>query len=141
MYEVGGRKQRAQCAAFSGQDRGLDQSLYKPWAAAGAWFIGPKGENFDLLKQLVIKALDHQWQFRKNFYPSDPAYVDDEIRNSKSYQEAIEKTKNELTKMLSEEDKSILFFPNRYKVSSVCIHICNPAKLYEIIRDTEGCFS
>ena len=108
-------------AVFSRKDRQLDQS--KPWAAVGAWFIGPKGENVDIFRELVMKALDHQLQFRKNFYPSDPEYVDDEIRNSESYQKALKKTENELSKMLCEMDKSVPFFSSRYKVIVILVQL------------------
>ena len=126
MYAVGGKKRRAPMynqrrAVFSRKDRQLDQS--KPWAAVGAWFIGPKGENVDIFRELVMKALDHQLQFRKNFYPSDPEYVDDEIRNSESYQKAIKKTENELSKMLCEMDKSVPFFSSRYKVIVILVQL------------------
>ena len=104
-------------AAFSRLDPGLDE--HKPWAAVGAWFPGPKGENADVYKELVVKAIDHHMKFREDYYPSDPVYVDDEMKQSECYRNAIAKMDTQLQLMLSELDKSIPFFSTRYKVGTL----------------------
>ena len=120
MYAVGGRKRTAPMynqrrSALSTKDLGSSEA--EPWGAVGAWFIGPKGENGDVFRELILKAVDHQIRFRENYYPSDPAYVDEEVRQTESYQRVMNRTHKELTKMLSEMDKSVPFFSNRYKVN------------------------
>ena len=36
------------------------------------WFIGPKGENADLFRRLVGRAIDHNIAFRHDYMPDDP---------------------------------------------------------------------
>ena len=36
------------------------------------WFIGPKGENADLFRRLVGRAIDHNIAFRRDYMPDDP---------------------------------------------------------------------
>lgn len=37
-----------------------------------AWFIGPQGENADLFRRLVGRAIDHNIAFRRDYMPDDP---------------------------------------------------------------------
>lgn len=93
-----------------------EQHVHEPWAEVGAWFIGPKGENGDMFRDLVMRAIDHHIEFRHTYYPSDPAFVTDEMKESVCYKETKEKIEMELEKLLAEMDKSVPFFSTRYKV-------------------------
>lgn len=37
----------------------------QPWAAVGTWFVGPKAENADIFKELMIEAIDSHFKFRE----------------------------------------------------------------------------
>ena len=39
---------------------------HKPWAALGAWFMGPKAENGDVFHDLVTQTIDSQIKFRRH---------------------------------------------------------------------------
>ena len=51
-----------------------------------------------------------------SYYPCDPPYVTDELRNAKSFQISLSRMKTELDKMQGELHKSVPFFSTRYKV-------------------------
>ncbi|KXJ06044.1 hypothetical protein AC249_AIPGENE25009, partial [Exaiptasia diaphana] len=63
----------------------------KPWAKTGAWFLGPKADNAAIFKDLVNDAIE-----KRSYYPCDPHFVTDEMREAESFKDAINKTKNEL---------------------------------------------
>ena len=45
--------------------RALQDDVLKPWAAVGTWFLGPKAENADVFKDLMIDAIDSHLNFRQ----------------------------------------------------------------------------
>lgn len=49
-------------AVFCRGDHKADK--HKQWAALGAWFLGPKAENGDVLRELLTQAVDAQVGFR-----------------------------------------------------------------------------
>ena len=121
MYTFGGKttgkaamySQRRAC--FSSRDPKDDP--HRPWAAVGSWFLGPKAENYELFRQQAIKGIDGHIQFRKSFFPCDPAYVTDEIIESQTYRKSVIQLKQELANMATELQNSVPFFSTRYKVS------------------------
>ena len=120
MYAVCGERRGAPMYGrrrVSRLDPGLDE--HKPWAAVGAWFPGPKGENADVYKELVVKAMDHHMKFREDCYPSDPVYVDDEMKKSECYRNAIAKMDTQLELLLSKLNNSVPVFSTRYKVRAL----------------------
>ena len=127
MYTNGGKtkgrtamyNQRRAC--FSSHDPKADK--HQPWAALGAWFLGPKGENGDVFRQLVLQAVDSQINFRKKYFPCDPTYVTDEVKESETYQNSMAKLKKELRTMQTQLEKSVPFFSSRYKVRHKSAHI------------------
>ena len=88
----------------------------KPWAKVGAWYIGPKAGNEKIYKEMALDAVNEHLDFRKNYFPSDPAYITDDIKNSASYIEEIENLRSELATMRQEMKKSVPYFSPRYKV-------------------------
>lgn len=86
-----------------------------PWAKVGAWFVGPKAENEEIYKEMVLEAVDAHLDYRKNYFPSDPAYVTPEIKDSLAYKTEIENTRSELAAMREEMKKSVPYFTPRYK--------------------------
>ena len=41
------------------------QDKHQPWAALGAWFLGPKAENGDVFRDLLTRAVDRHAAFRQ----------------------------------------------------------------------------
>ena len=87
-----------------------------PWAKVGAWFVGPKAENAKIYKEMVLKSLDTHLEFRKNYFPSDPEYLTEELKQSQAYKEEIKNLEDELDIMREEMKKSVPYFSPRYKV-------------------------
>ena len=53
--------------------------------ATAAWFLGPKAENLELLRELVMRSLDEHADFRKyKHFPLDPKYITKNIKNEKT---------------------------------------------------------
>ena len=70
---VGGKRRRiAKPAPMYRHRRNMllkgDQSRHKPWAALGAWFMGPKAENGDVFHDLVTQTIDSQIKFRRHVW-------------------------------------------------------------------------
>ena len=67
----------------------IDEDTQECWPATAAWFLGPKAENLDLLKELIEKAIDEHADFRKyKYFPLDPKYVTKSIQNEPAFEEA-----------------------------------------------------
>ena len=69
---AGGKRQRtAKPAAMYDHRRNMfskrhdySHGRHMPWAALGAWFMGPKAENGDVFQDLVTQAINSQRSFR-----------------------------------------------------------------------------
>ena len=53
--------------------------------AVGAWFLGPRGENADVLSGLFEKALKYQVRSRKQYYPMDESPYTQSMQVSNTY--------------------------------------------------------
>ncbi|KAL9973865.1 hypothetical protein ACROYT_G020371 [Oculina patagonica] len=95
--------------------RAIEDDVAKPWAAVGTWFLGPKAENADVFTDLMTTAMDSHFNFRKGFYPCDPPYVTDELRQATSFKVSYLRMKTELERMQKDLHKSVPFFSTRYK--------------------------
>lgn len=58
--------------------------------ALEAWFLGPKAENASELERLVVEAIRDQAYWRRNFHPSDPTHITEEIKRAPEYLQAVE---------------------------------------------------
>ncbi|MCX6150546.1 MAG: aminotransferase class I/II-fold pyridoxal phosphate-dependent enzyme [Ignavibacteriales bacterium] len=70
-------------------------------------YLGPKAENLNLLKKLVNRVLDHQAEWRKSFFPTDPEIYPKEILENSKLEE-------ELEKFLLRSDGNLPYFHPRY---------------------------
>ena len=84
--------------------------------AVGAWFLGPRGENFDILKGVFESTLKSQEQARINLYPQDQPFITPEIQAQPLFKQNIEKLTQELD-ALKEMLKvhSVPFWSPRYQ--------------------------
>lgn len=79
--------------------------------ASAAWFLGPKAENEDILKDLVKIAIDQHVDFRKyKYFPLDPVYVTPALKEEEAYIDAIQTLKDELYNLTRRLSNSVPFF-------------------------------
>lgn len=83
--------------------------------AVEAWFLGPKGENADILERLVVEAIRDQAFWRRNYHPDDPTHITEEIRRSSEYLEAMGSLNESYRSLLAYLKKSVPFFSMRYQ--------------------------
>jgi glutamate/tyrosine decarboxylase-like PLP-dependent enzyme len=81
----------------------LELSGKKPIDATG-WFLGPKAENAEALKDLVAMAVQSQIDIRHAYMPDDPPVFSGE---SKSHERSIARIRDELQKLLGQLKGSI----------------------------------
>jgi len=58
-------------------------------SSLAAWFLGPKAENEEIFKSFILQAIESHCQDRKDYFPSDPVFVTDEIKQSDEYQNTL----------------------------------------------------
>ena len=80
-----------------------------------AWFLGPQAENLDVLKELVIQALDSHAAFRRDFHPDDPTHLTDAVRHSPQFAESIEELRGHTSHLLKMLRLSAPFASLRYQ--------------------------
>ncbi|MFB2768127.1 aspartate aminotransferase family protein [Pelatocladus sp. BLCC-F211] len=80
-----------------------------------AWFLGPRAENADLLKRLILEAIDSQAEWRNSYFPEDPCHITEEIKRSPDYQEAIALIEEGYHDLLERLKRSVPFFSLRYQ--------------------------
>ena len=86
------------------------------YTRVAAWFLGPKGENVDVLSNAIETSIRHHARFRKrNYNRNDPEYITDQIREDKHYKEAIEKFESNLKDLRDRLTYSVPFFTPRYQ--------------------------
>lgn len=81
-----------------------------------AWFLGPKGENGDLLTRLVVDSIKEHAEYRKTHYKKeDPEYITEEIKSSQEYGDQLEHLE-EIRKELSDRLQGCVpFYTPRYQ--------------------------
>jgi len=79
-----------------------------------AWFLGPKGENVELLKSLINTAIDKHIKIRQEFHPEDPVFITEDMMKSEEHKKGVRKLKNDTENFLNELQQSVPFFSLRY---------------------------
>ncbi|MEG3839046.1 pyridoxal-dependent decarboxylase [Microcoleus sp. herbarium14] len=80
-----------------------------------AWFMGPKGENADVLETLIVEAIRDQAKWRNNYHPEDAKHITDEIKQSPEYLQAMDNFNEGYHSLLEFLKKSVPFFSMRYQ--------------------------
>ena len=62
--------------------------------------------------------------FYFSYFPSDPPYVTDDLRNKGAFKDALQTLRSELEELQKDLSKSVPFFSSRYKVTWFCIEHC-----------------
>lgn len=84
-------------------------------SSLGAWFLGPKAENEDLLARLLRQALRSHCEDRCITYPDDPVYVTDAMKAGAEYRDSVRVIENELDALLAALQRSVPFYSYRYQ--------------------------
>ncbi|KAI4522848.1 PLP-dependent transferase [Schizophyllum commune Loenen D] len=80
-----------------------------------SWFLGPRAENFDLLKEIFSGVLDEHRRVREEYHPEDGTFITKSIHESKTFQENVDLLRSEIdtvSRLLNEY--SVPFFSPRY---------------------------
>jgi glutamate/tyrosine decarboxylase-like PLP-dependent enzyme len=83
--------------------------------ALRSWFLGPRGENADLLERLVTEALRDHVFWRRNFHPEDGAVIRETDKRREGYEDAVATLTQELMGLLAALKRGVPFFSGRYK--------------------------
>ena len=84
-------------------------------SSLGAWFLGPKAENEDVLAKLVADAVAKHADDRRAFFPNDPIWISDEVKQSAAYEESVERLRWHHAELLRRLYGSVPFFSYRYQ--------------------------
>ncbi len=79
-----------------------------------AWFLGPKGENADLVEQLIVEAFRDHVFWRRNFHPEDRSLITERDKRDPDFEDSIAYFKQELFQLLAQLKRSVPFFSPRY---------------------------
>jgi glutamate/tyrosine decarboxylase-like PLP-dependent enzyme len=79
------------------------------------WFLGPKGENGDLLRRLAERAVKAQIADRLAYEPSDPPWVTDAIKGTPAYKAGVKALEAALDELVERLGASVPFYSYRYQ--------------------------
>jgi len=78
------------------------------------WFLGPKGDNEELFKSLIMSAIKSHIDYRKNFHPNDPKFITEKEKLEPSYTSAVRELTDQTDKFLTRLQESAPAFSYRY---------------------------
>src|SRR5579862_8715698 len=79
-----------------------------------AYMIGPKGENLELGRKLIIEALDDHLRWRRNFYPADNSAVSSLHKDAEHFRDFENRLRDLLSEFLADAKRGVPFFSPRY---------------------------
>lgn len=79
-----------------------------------SWFIGPKGENADILEEYLLKSLRDYIHMRKNFRTCDPLAITSKSKKTEEFEESLEPFEENFENLTYMMKESIPFFSPRY---------------------------
>lgn len=78
-----------------------------------ALFPGTRGDNFKYLQELMQLAIEGNIQSRKNYFPGDPDYIDEQIQQSKGFINTMKTMGLEYKMLIKQLQGSGAFFSMR----------------------------
>ena len=79
-----------------------------------SWFLGPKGENEQLLKELLDSALEAHLAWRREYHPEDHSPIATPERSTPAAIRQRANTRGEFAALLRDLRGSVPFFSSRY---------------------------
>ena len=112
-------RRRAARAAWDARLRAkLDLNFCAKSAPEGvpeSWFLGPRGENADVLRALIDEALDSHLEFRRAFHPEDPTHITAATRADPAFRAGIDRLRTQTRVLLDALRMSAPFASMRYQ--------------------------
>lgn len=93
----------------------LDLATASGTRSLAAWFLGPLAENQDVLRALADIVIERHCAERRSFYPNDPPYVTEAIKDSADYKSTVDALRDELLRLVDRLSGSVPFFSYRYQ--------------------------
>lgn len=87
----------------------------EPGGATEAWFLGPKGENEKLLRELLEMAVAANKAYRQGFKPDDPPVITDAIKQGDEYKATVARIRASARTLFTELQKSTPVFSMRHQ--------------------------
>lgn len=84
-------------------------------SSLAAWFLGPKAENIDLFYEFTQWAIKSHYEARQNYFPEDPVYVTDEVKESPEYQQTVKEFQGHYENLLHKLQNSAPFYSYRHQ--------------------------
>lgn len=78
-----------------------------------ALFLGTRGDNATILYELLATAIKGNVDYRKKYFPQDPDYIDDCIKETPGFMETMEMMRVEYAKLVKQLQQSGTFFSMR----------------------------
>ena len=91
-----------------------------PRDALRAWFLGPRGENADVMERLITESFRDHVFWRRNYRPEDGVTIREADRRQEGYEDAIATLTQELMGLLADLKRDVPFFSGRYQGHMVC---------------------
>jgi glutamate/tyrosine decarboxylase-like PLP-dependent enzyme len=86
------------------------------YARIAAWFLGPKGENGQFLKDTLGVIAEEHARFRSEHYkPGAPPYIDEKIRSMDAFKQAQRQLARDVLQLMEQLRSSEPFFSPRYQ--------------------------
>ncbi|HPE65762.1 MAG TPA: hypothetical protein PK849_06240, partial [Synergistales bacterium] len=64
-----------------------------------ALFLGPKAENYDFFKQMLVYLMDDHAEWRRFFHPEDPLVVTEEEKARQDFARTLQNTREALIEL------------------------------------------
>jgi glutamate/tyrosine decarboxylase-like PLP-dependent enzyme len=78
------------------------------------WFLGPKGENSDVMERFILESIRDYISWRRNFHPEDERIIFKKERRSLEFQESLDIIEDHFSRLLDRMKDSFPFFSSRY---------------------------
>lgn len=79
-----------------------------------SWFLGPKGENGQLLAELLDSALQAHLQWRRSYHPDDPSPIAAQELGTPAAAAQRAELRTQFASLLDQLRRSVPFFSGRY---------------------------
>ncbi|HEY9898875.1 MAG TPA: pyridoxal-dependent decarboxylase, partial [Pantanalinema sp.] len=80
----------------------------------GSFFLGPAGENADILESFMLEALRDHVFWRRNFHPEDAPSIRQSDRGTPAFDDSLVRLRQELYSLLSRLKQGAPLFSPRY---------------------------